>query len=214
MDREILSSVGALLDGLSDYLGSGFEFVLHSFEDLEESVVAIINGHYSNRRIGSPITDLALKMFEEIKKDPQAHPYKSYFNRNRQGTILKCTTIPIKGENGRYVGLLCINFYTDQSFLTILSNFLPSHEDEAQKVKENFSENTEELIIHALEDAKNQIYNNPAIAYANKNKEIIHLLYDKGIFNLKEAVLLVTKGLNISKNTVYLHLRNYQKKSR
>ena len=49
------------MDGLALYLGEGYEFVLHSLEDLSHSVVKIINGHYSNRKPGAPITDFLLK---------------------------------------------------------------------------------------------------------------------------------------------------------
>ena len=40
-----------------------------------------------------------------------------------------------------------------------------------------------------------------------KNKKIIYDLYNKGIFQIKDAVTVIAKLLNISKNTVYLHLR-------
>ena len=44
----------------------------------------------------------------------------------------------------------------------------------------------------------------------NRNKEIIAILYQKDIFNLKNAVPKVAERLGLSKNTVYLHLRNLQ----
>ena len=46
-DRIILNSYRTFLDGLADYLGIGFEFVLHSLEDCEQSVIKIINGHHT-----------------------------------------------------------------------------------------------------------------------------------------------------------------------
>ena len=33
-DRLVLDSYGSLLDGLADYMGEGYEMVLHSLEDL------------------------------------------------------------------------------------------------------------------------------------------------------------------------------------
>ena len=44
-----------------------------------------------------------------------------------------------------------------------------------------------------------------------KNKEIVSRCYAQGVFQFKGAVPLVAKGLGISKNTVYLHLRNIPK---
>lgn len=47
-----------------------------------------------------------------------------------------------------------------------------------------------------------------AIHTTNKNKEIIRILFDKGIFHIKDSVVQVAEILGISKNTVYMHLRN------
>ena len=69
-DRQILNSYALMLDGLGAYLGEGYELVLHSLESLDHSVIKIINGHYTGRKEGSPITDLALKMLGELEKDP------------------------------------------------------------------------------------------------------------------------------------------------
>lgn len=41
-----------------------------------------------------------------------------------------------------------------------------------------------------------------------RNREIVSKLYASGIFNIKDAVIQVADSLNISKNTVYLHLRH------
>jgi predicted transcriptional regulator YheO len=51
----------------------------------------------------------------------------------------------------------------------------------------------------------------PEIAAINKNKEIVIRLEEKGIFNIKDAVVKVADQLEISKNTVYMHLRNLRK---
>ena len=58
-DFRILDSYKSVLDGLAAYLGDGYEIVLHSLHDLDHSVIKIINGHYTGRREGFPITDLA-----------------------------------------------------------------------------------------------------------------------------------------------------------
>ena len=56
-DFRILDSYKSVLDGLAAYLGDGYEIVLHSLHDLDHSVIKIINGHYTGRREGFPITD-------------------------------------------------------------------------------------------------------------------------------------------------------------
>lgn len=207
-DRDILESYKTLLDGFSQYLGDGYELILHSLEDLEHSVIKIINGHYTGRVEGAPITDLALTMLDNIKqkKEPSA---LCYFNK-KNGNTLKSATIPVLGENKRIIGLLCINFHMELSLSSFISGFIPESSCDTG-IMENFSENVEDLITSSLEDAKLKVYADASISSTNKNKEIVHLLYGKGIFNMKDSVIKVASHLGISKNTVYLHLRNLEK---
>lgn len=208
VDRLILDSYAAMLDGMADYLGAGYEFVLHSLENLDQSVIKIINGHHSNRSEGAPITDLALKMLAEIEHCDSSHQYKTYFNRSKTGVFLKSSTIPILGENRRIIGLLCTNFYTDVSLNSIIEGLTPALSDHSG-IMETFTDDVGELIVDALEGAKQRVYNDVSIPSANKNKEILAILFEKGIFNLKDAVATVAASLGISKNTVYLHLRSF-----
>lgn len=209
-ERIILQSYIPVVEGLGHYLGEGYEIILHNLESLEHSVMQIVNGHHSGRKIGSPITDFALSMLSEIEQSKD-HSSISYFNRRQDGVILKSTTIPIPGESNRIIGLLCINFYTNIPFSTMIQEFIPEN-DHLQSYlppkTETFTENVDELIEAALADVRDMIMNNASISSNNKNKEIITALYKNGIFNLKDSVIKVADRLNISKNTVYMHIRN------
>lgn len=57
-DQKILKSYIPTLQGLAAYLGSSYEIVLHSLEDYDHSVIGIINGEHTGRRIGAPHTVL------------------------------------------------------------------------------------------------------------------------------------------------------------
>ena len=52
-DRMVLKSYESVLEGLAEFLGSSFEFVLHSLEDLDCAAVKVINGYHSGRKEGS-----------------------------------------------------------------------------------------------------------------------------------------------------------------
>ena len=45
MDRMVLESYKTLCEGLANYLGDGYEIVLHSLENYDNSVIKIINGY-------------------------------------------------------------------------------------------------------------------------------------------------------------------------
>lgn len=66
-EKAIIASHAAVLDGFAAYFGGGYEFVLHTLESLDHSVVKIVNGHHTGRSVGAPITDLALTMLAELE---------------------------------------------------------------------------------------------------------------------------------------------------
>lgn len=207
MDYIILNTYKGMIAGMADFLGESYEFVLHSMEDLEHSVIAIINGMHTGRAVGVSITDLALDMLNEISKDKD--DYITYFSTNKKGEPLKCSTIAIRGEHGKIIGLLCINFYLNSSVYNLINDLVPKDRIHSRDlVKESFVENSDELIEVALNSAKSLVCSDTTISASNKNKKIIHILDEKGIFNIKDAVIKVAALMGISKNTVYLHLRN------
>ena len=209
-DKLILESYKIMIDGMAEYLGEGYEIILHSLQNLDKSVVKIINGHYTGREEGAPITDLALSMLAKIEESNEVKSL-CYFTKNKAGVTLKSATIPIVGEHNRIIGLLCMNFHTEIAFAKMLSSFMPGASNSNQ-IMENFTDNVDDLVSAALEEAKNKILPNPAISPTNKNKEIICILHQKGIFNIKDSVVKISELLNISKNTVYLHIRNLENK--
>lgn len=209
-EQLILNSYKKMILSLGEYLGDGYEIILHSLENLQHSVIENVNGHYSGRKNGAPITDLALSMLSQIKEEP-SQPAVCYMNHSKRGVPLRSCTIPITGEGERIIGLICINFYTDIPLSSLLAKFYPEMPDsftESTSATENFADNTDELIENVLYKIQHQVLNDITISVQNKNKEIITQLYQRGIFNIKDAVLKVASLLGISKNTVYLHIRN------
>ena len=202
LDKKILHSYCQTLDGLSNYLGNGYEIVLHSLEDYEHSAIKVINGYHTGRAEGAPITDLALKMLEQIRRNEE----------NDHGVIYFSTNV-----KDRIIGLLCINFYMNTTMADFFRNFavpIPSDSDGltvSGQIHETFSQSSSDLLEQTIQTVRQEVLMDSAISSTNKNKEIIFRLYQQGIFNLKDAVITIADALGISKNTVYLHLRNLEK---
>ena len=209
VDQESLNSYSNMIEGLACYLGEGYEIVLHSLENYEHSVINIINGSHTGRKIGAPITDLALNMLEKIENTDK--DYITYFSTNKKGEPLKSTTIAIRGEKRRIIGLLCMNLYMNTSLNDFVKTLVPQTPGLlGQPAMENFADNSDELIESTLRSIRERVMNDASIAPSNKNKMIVMGLDDYGIFNIKDAVIKVANLLDISKNTVYMHLRNKQ----
>lgn len=210
IDKEVLHSYQNFINGLGAYLGDGYEIVLHSLENYEHSVINILNGEHTGRKIGAPITDLALELLDKLSSTGE--DCITYFSTNKKGEPLKSTTIAIRGEKGRIIGLLCMNFYMNTPLADILATLIPpSSKTQTTTSRENFVENSDELIESTLASVQEKILSDPMILQSNKNKMIVYMLDDYGIFNIKDAVIKVADLLKISKNTVYMHLRNKNK---
>lgn len=202
-DRIVLDAYMGLMDGLAEYLGKGYELVLHSLEDLNHSAIKIINGFHTGRREGAPITELALTMLNQINSQGD-QDYICYHTVNGAGKPLRSTTMAIRGKEKRIIGVLCINFYLD----TPLNDILHLLTNSQNLRQETYVQNSQEMIQQAVQRAIHRTDQEGFAGTALRNKEIVHQLYEDGIFNIKDAVNLVADELQISKNTVYLHLRH------
>lgn len=210
-DRVILNSYIGVIDGLSHYLGSAYEIVLHSLEDLDHSVIAIINGQYTGRKVGYPITNLALKMLTEIEQK-DVGDYITYSSINKAGEPLKSATLAIRGERNRVIGLMCINMYLNSPLYSVIGELVSPDSRSTPSAKESYAENSTEVILSSLRRVRANVSYDQSVTARAKNKKIIEELYAEGIFNLKNAVNIISEEIGLSKNTVYLHLRELEKK--
>ncbi len=205
-DKTILRSYEAVVDGIASLIGSFCEIVLHSLEDLNTSAIKIANGENTGRQVGSPITDLALKMLKDIENSERNFS-RSYFTRAKGGVLMKSITIAIRNGEDRVIGLLCINVNLDVSFSQVLSSFMPTVDAKEAASSVNFASDVEELVDQTLERTIEEINSNKSVSNNTKNRQIVMDLYDKGIFDIKDAINQVAERLNISKHTVYLYIR-------
>jgi predicted transcriptional regulator YheO len=205
-DKIILRSYEAVVDGIASLIGPFCEIVLHSLEDLNTSAIRIANGENTGRKVGSPITDLALQMLKDIERS-QRNFSRSYFTRAKGGVLMKSITVAIRNGDNRVIGLLCINVNLDAPFSQVLHSFMPTEEAEAAASSVNFASDVEELVDQTVERTIDEVNADKMVSNNTKNRQIVMELYDKGIFDIKDAINRVADRLNISKHTVYLYIR-------
>lgn len=154
-DREFMNAYFRLAEMVADLVGPHCEVVLHSFENLEHSVVKIVNGHHTGRIVGSPITDMGLKMLKLFQQTGEVNS-KSYFTRNKQGEMLKSSTCVLAGEHGKPIGMFCVNMNLSAPFPEIIQTLVPDFSNSLFK-HENFSSNVNDVILQALEGTKREV---------------------------------------------------------
>jgi predicted transcriptional regulator YheO len=208
VDHEILASYEAVVDGLATLIGEHCEIVLHSLEDLKSSAIRIANGEHTGRKIGSPISDLALRMLHDMAGDDSSVS-KAYFTRAKNGVLMKSVTIAIRNREQRVIGLLCINMNLDVPFSQIMKTFIPP-ETQENATSVNFASSVDDLVAQALEFTIEEVNADRGVSNNAKNRQIVLNLYEKGIFDIKDAINQVADRLNISKHTVYLYIRQFK----
>jgi len=198
-----------LADTIADLIGPYCEVVIHSFESLENSVVKIVNGHHTGREIGSPITDLGLRMWSTFEKTGEVSP-KSYFTNAADGSLLKSTTCILAGPEQKPIGMLCINMNLSFPFPEIVKTLMPQCNVSQTLVSETFSNNANDVIKQALSAATQEVDQDETISAKGRNKAIIRSLFDNGVFELKETTTQVSEQLGISRQAVYKFIREFK----
>lgn len=200
-DHAILASYFPVVDGIAALIGEHCEIVLHSLEFLEHSAIYIVNGHNTDRKIGSPITDRALWSLHHMQTDSVSKPY---FTKAKGGVLMKSITIAIRNGKQHVIGLICININLDVPMSQFLQSFIAPQETNSSV---NFASSVEDLVAQTIESTIEDIQNDRNVANNNKNRQIVTTLFEKGIFDIKDAINQVAEQLDISRHTVYLYIR-------
>ena len=207
-DKAIIESYKNVVIGIANLLGDSCEVLVHSLENYEKSVNFIENGHNSGRNKGAPITDLALKLINNLNINKSfLEPYESKFPN---GDRCKSVTIPIKNRE-KLIGLLCINLNMEISIFDFAKHIILNNNDDkiGEEVIENYSSNIDDMMKFILEKNINDIILDASIPNQDKNKKIILKLHEIGFFQLKGAVEALAEKLQISPHTIYSNIRKY-----
>lgn len=212
----ILKNYIPLVEFLGNVLGKNSEVVLHDLCNLDNSIIAIANGHVSGRTVGAPITNFALKMIKgEKNKETKKYilNYNGYSKFNRE---LKSSTFFIRNNDEKLIGLLCINtdetiFHKLKEVTSLLEqNFNICQSEKSTLILENterFTSSIEEIVENAIKDVLTMKNIKIDDLKQHDRLEIIANLHSDGVFLLKGAVTELAKQLKISEPTIYRYLQ-------
>ncbi len=207
MNKELEKYI-MIVEFLGHSLGKDTEIVLHDVSNLESSVIAIANGHISNRKVGAPATNLVLSTLQNKNKG-QDYVY-NYKGISDSGLDIKSSTYFVKDDKEEIIGMLCIN--RNISKLKNLKDNIESileHEIgniDTKVTAEKFSQSSDELKVNSIDDIINSFNVSPKRMSLEEKLEVVKMLDDTGIFLIKGAVSDVAKRLFVSEPTVYRYL--------
>ena len=195
-----------LAKGIAQQFGHNCEVVVHDLEsgDLDSSIVAIENGHVSGRKIGDGPSHEVLEALKGDRSKLQDH--MSYLTRTKDGRILKSSTIYIRDDDNRAIGVFAINY--DITLLLSAYNDIGdfTKTEETKKAPEPIVKNVTDLLDELIQQSI-EIVNKP-IAKMNKEDKVkaIRFLNENGAFLITKSGDKVCKLFGISKYTLYSYM--------
>lgn len=202
----ILKNMIPLVEGIASTFGKNCEVVLHDVRNTEHSIVAIANGHVTNRVVGGHMSEYGLA---DLKKGCFDSNKVNYLKKTKDGRVLKSTSMYIKDDKGELIGFLCINF--DISELTIIKNilndFINVNDDTIVAAEGSGTGDAIHDVLARIVDNTVEATGKP-VAFMTKEEKVhvVQLLEGQGVFQVKGAVDYVAKVLCVSRYTIYNYL--------
>ncbi len=210
----MLNDYISLLEVLKKVLPKNVEVVLHDVNNLENSIIGLVNGHITGRKIGDPATEVVLKLLA-TEKNQNVDALDVYKSKTKYGKELISHTLVIRGINKEVIGFLCFNtdYQMVESCITNVKNILFNYnvtEIDNKNYEENFIGDTKNVIDNTIEEFL--VYKGKSIKYLTKQEkiELTSDLDEKGIFLLKGSVEKVAKILGVSVSTQYRYIKKGQ----
>ncbi len=216
----ILQQYAVLTEFLGQALGPSYEVVLHDLTDKNRSIVAIANSHISGRKIGAPLTNMALSILRDRSYETSDYTVNDY-GLSINGKELRSNTMYIK-QDGRLIGMLCINF-DDSAFQTVARDLMElAHpgeylEERRKRQLENgesvfpgrteqYSNSSRSVAAEAVSRELQRLGKTTQALTSEDRVRIIAALERDGIFLLKGVIREVAGALSCSQASVYRYI--------
>lgn len=206
----LVASMQGLVPDLSKALGPGTEVVLHDFNHLPNSVVAIAGG-VTNRREGGVATNLLLKLLRQGNTNNRLN----YRSETPDGRLLRSSTLFLKDEEDRAVGCLCIN--TDVTKGLEIRNLISKHFiglEAEEKVPGNaefsevFSHDVDELKREMVKKSIEEVGVPVSLMRKEHKLRVVRALDEAGLFLIRGSAEYVAQALGVTRYTVYNYRDN------
>lgn len=200
--------------GIARQFGKDCEVCIHdlSVKDLEHTIIFIINGHVSGRKIGDGASKVVLETLEAIEKGDIIVDHLGYRTTTQDGRILKSSTVFLKDSTGKYRWVLGINYdvtalmNVDAALQSI--TMVESHDSNGDG---QIPLNVNDLLDNLINQSVKRIGKPPALMNKEEKIQAIQFLRDAGAFLITKSGDKVSNFYGISKFTLYSYIDQSKK---
>ena len=209
MQNTIHPNAAVLLPLVEGVVKLFYPYAEGAVHDLTQGKIVALYNNISRRKVGDPsaVTELGV----EAKDFPDV--FDPYYKTNWDGRRLKCTSVTIRDDAGKPIGLVCINFDTSvlEGLNLQLEKLLSLTNKHGVNPVEQFSDNWQQQVSDFIM-AYAQSHNIAIHAMSTEQKAaLVSEMYDHALFNYRDAAAYVAKQLGVSRTTVYNYLKKGKK---
>jgi len=205
--NSIFRTLEQLADTMTATFGDNCEVVIHDLSNITASLV-YITGNVTHRKIGSPTTDTIIK--ELVEQGSAVRDKVGFKTITDDGRELKSSSSFIRDSNGEVIAAFCVNFdVTDYlNAIQAMSLFAGiKKQGETRKISEEFAFSVDNTIDTLFEQAVESIGKRPATMSMEEKIQLVKILEENGVFQIKGVINQVALLLGVSNFTVYNYLK-------
>lgn len=202
--KENFNLLSRIAKCIAKQFGPNCETVLHDLTlPYDRTIVAIENGHITNRKVGDSGTNTGLEL---LRGTAEATDRFNYVNQTPDGKIFRSSSLYFTDDDGYLCGSLCINFdITDFVAGARGVNYFGNIANE-DRLEEFFTGNVDTLLDSMLAEAV-RLCGKTCEEMTKEDKiNVVKHLDAKGAFLIKKSAEKIAKFLNVSKFTLYNYL--------
>ena len=197
-----------LARGIARQFGPNCEVVVHDLEtgDPEHSIVAIENGHVSGRSLGDGPSHVVLEALRDKRQVPEDR--LAYLTKTEDGKILKSSTLYLRDDDGKAIGIFAINY--DITLMLAMEDslraFTQTQSVDTRTEPEAIVRNVTDLLDELIEQSVALVGKPVALMTKEDKVRAIQFLNYTGAFLITKSGQKVCKYFGISKYTLYSYI--------
>jgi len=212
--RQLMQALHPVVQMLGTIVGHHIEVVLHDLTQPESSIVAIANGHVSNRRVGNSILSgpkddqgfAAAKQLLTQSGEPVHSVVDGYPTLTRNGDRLKSSTVIFRDSQGEPYAALCLNANLTiiEAAHTWLGRLL--HDNGAMAPPAEEQPQMDTLMNEIIADAVRRLGKPVNLMNREEKIQAVQAMMQRGLFIVKGGVERAAASLGVTRFTIYNYL--------
>lgn len=212
--RQLMRALHPVVEMLGTIVGHHVEVLLHDLTKPESSIVAIANGHVSNRRVGhsilsGPKDDQGFAAAKQtlVERGEAVHSViAGYPTLTRSGVRLQSSTVVFRDSAGEPFAALCLN--ADLTIAAAAHAWLERLLKPASPppVSADEAPDMDALMMEIIADAVRRLGKPVTLMTRDEKVQAVQAMMQRGLFIVKGGVGRAAAALGVTRFTIYNYL--------